>query len=693
MTLAQKKFGLAMLALLLILGVKSASTNIVKQWQLEQAQSHGEQRLLDYIGDVRKTLRRFYHLPYLITNELISQQLLSGDTSVMDDMQATLGKLDKAANTKGWYVLSSSGDVLVSSKDAENWNTHDGDAIVAKIHEQREGISIVTKAIGATPIYFLAAPIYIDLDIVGIVAVQIDLSVLADQWFANDELILFQNASGQYFLSSSPQYSADWLNAHPHITNAAQPIHLYNGTRLVLWNLQSEPYLAQSVTLDDLNWTLTYLTPMKSLYQTVNWISMSCVVAVLLLILLGTLRYEQYQKQISQRKLQEIVQESERRQRNMIQKTHVGLLLLDESGRIEEINPMAKRYFSLSELMVKNVRAWELFDIGNPNATIPLLLENLARNQELADITSVETMARRSDGSLFPILFSLTSVQWKDKRHYLVTILDISKRKKAEIALQTANQELQHRVEERTAELKSAQQELIDASKMAALGRMSSAITHELNQPLTGLRTLLSSNELLLARGETQLAQANMKLVHTLIDRMANMTTQLKSFAFNRPETLTPVSIPDALQEILRVHQARLDRVDVRVRMSSELPLVRGEEQRLRQVLGNLITNALDAMQDQPEAKLIISASAEAGKVMIRVRDNGCGIDVDKLTTIFEPFQTSKKMGEGLGLGLSITANSVRDMQGTIRAVNNPEGGMTFEVTLSASAETSNLAQ
>ncbi|EKO3954492.1 sensor histidine kinase [Vibrio fluvialis] len=682
-----------MLALLLILGVKSASTNIVKQWQLEQAQSHGEQRLLDYIGDVRKTLRRFYHLPYLITNELISQQLLSGDTSVMDDMQATLGKLDKAANTKGWYVLSSSGDVLVSSKDAENWNTHDGDAIVAKIHEQREGISIVTKAIGATPIYFLAAPIYIDLDIVGIVAVQIDLSVLADQWFANDELILFQNASGQYFLSSSPQYSADWLNAHPHITNAAQPIHLYNGTRLVLWNLQSEPYLAQSVTLDDLNWTLTYLTPMKSLYQTVNWISMSCVVAVLLLILLGTLRYEQYQKQISQRKLQEIVQESERRQRNMIQKTHVGLLLLDESGRIEEINPMAKRYFSLSELMVKNVRAWELFDIGNPNATIPLLLENLARNQELADITSVETMARRSDGSLFPILFSLTSVQWKDKRHYLVTILDISKRKKAEIALQTANQELQHRVEERTAELKSAQQELIDASKMAALGRMSSAITHELNQPLTGLRTLLSSNELLLARGETQLAQANMKLVHTLIDRMANMTTQLKSFAFNRPETLMPVSIPDALQEILRVHQARLNRVDVRVRMSSELPLVRGEEQRLRQVLGNLITNALDAMQDQPEAKLIISASDEAGKVMIRVRDNGCGIDEDKLTTIFEPFQTSKKMGEGLGLGLSITANSVRDMQGTIRAVNNPEGGMTFEVTLSASAETSNLAQ
>ncbi|MCG6283474.1 sensor histidine kinase, partial [Vibrio diabolicus] len=90
MTLAQKKLGWVILALLLILGVKTASTTIAKQWQLEQAQSHGEQRLLDYIGDVRQTLRRFYHLPYLITNEAISQRLLSGDASVIEEMQTTL---------------------------------------------------------------------------------------------------------------------------------------------------------------------------------------------------------------------------------------------------------------------------------------------------------------------------------------------------------------------------------------------------------------------------------------------------------------------------------------------------------------------------------------------------------------------------------------------------------------------------
>lgn len=682
--LSQKKIWWGLLALFMIIGIKSTSTLIAKQWLLGQAQTHGEQRLLDYIGDVRHALRRFYHLPYLVTNEPVVQQLLQGNESQIPPIQTMLKKLDKAANTKGWYILSSAGEVIVSSKQEESWNPHDGAAIREQIHQQREGISLVTKSVGATPFYFLAAPIYIDFTIAGIIAVQIDLRVLAEQWFANDEIILFQNANQQYFLSSSTIYSADWFNSNLGTTHSVQISALYSGTHLKLWDLQSEAYLAQGVTLDDLNWTLTYLTPLKSLYQTVRWISMSCVATIIVLLLIGVLRYEQYQKQLSKQKLQQIIQESEQRQRNMIQKTHVGLLLIAPNGRIEEINPMAKRYFSLSELMVNNVLAWELFESGNPHATVPILLKNLTQNQELADITGVETLARRSDGSLFPILFSLTSIQWKECQHYLVTIIDISKRKKAEMALQVANQELQHRVAERTVELKSAQQELIEASKMAALGRMSSAITHELNQPLTGLRTLLSSNELLLARGKMQLLQANMKLANTLIDRMANMTSQLKSFAFNRPETLTPVSIPEALQEVLRIHQDRLAKVDVRIRLSSELPLVMGEEQRLRQVLGNLITNALDAMQTQSSPKLSISAHQQEDQISILVCDNGCGIAEDQLTTIFEPFQTSKKMGEGLGLGLSITANSVRDMQGTVRAYLNPEAGMTFEVQLTA---------
>ncbi|MCG6283310.1 PAS domain S-box protein, partial [Vibrio diabolicus] len=154
-------------------------------------------------------------------------------------------------------------------------------------------------------------------------------------------------------------------------------------------------------------------------------------------------------------------------------------------------------YFSLSDSMSKRAPAWQLFDTGNAASTTLQLLRNLPKHRDLAEVSAVETMGRRSDGSQFPLLFSLTAFPWHGELYYLATVLDISKRKKAEQALQKANQELAERVEERTAALRSAQQELIESSKLAALGRMSSAITHELNQPLTGLKTLLTSNEIL----------------------------------------------------------------------------------------------------------------------------------------------------------------------------------------------------
>jgi C4-dicarboxylate-specific signal transduction histidine kinase len=102
-------------------------------------------------------------------------------------------------------------------------------------------------------------------------------------------------------------------------------------------------------------------------------------------------------------------------------------------------------------------------------------------------------------------------------------------------------------------------------------------------------------------------------------------------------------------------------------------------------VLGNLLRNAIDATQNQTPATIVISAHTDQQRVIIKVQDNGCGVSEDQLETIFEPFHTNKKMGEGLGLGLAITANNVRDMQGTLIAKNNSDQGMTFTLTLNNS--------
>ncbi len=172
--------------------------------------------------------------------------------------------------------------------------------------------------------------------------------------------------------------------------------------------------------------------------------------------------------------------------------------------------------------------------------------------------------------------------------------------------------------------------------------------------------------------------KANNVLVQKLIDRMASMTSQLKTFAYNKPEKLQALSLTSALEETLRVYQSQLANVDVRVRIPSDLPQIQGEEQRLQQVLGNLISNALDAMQSRDNPQLSIVVTPTNNHVEVVVSDNGCGVALEQLDTIFEPFQTSKKIGEGLGLGLSITANNMRDMNGQVTAQRNPGSGMSF---------------
>ncbi|MDN3610767.1 ATP-binding protein [Vibrio ostreicida] len=668
----------------LLMGLaKWAGEEAATQWQLEQFRQEVGQNLLNYIIEVRRSLKRFSPLPYLIAHDTLSQRYLRGNTTLRPQVEKQLIQLDKAANTKGWYLLSKQGEVMVSSKENSSISHSDSHAIAAKISQERDHVSIVTKSRGETPEYFLAAPVYLGLEVAGIAAIKVDLSLLHDQWVTNKDMVWFQNSRAQFFLPFSKSLNYRWLNRSFH-KKTSEIVTLHNQTQITLWQLNQQKYLSQSVTLDDLGWQLTYLKSIASLDQTVRWVGWLSALMCLFILLLFVIRYQGHQKKIHAIHMQALIEQSEKRLSGMINKTHVSLLLLDQHGAIQTLNPMAKRDFNLSDGMLPYLEAWQLFDTGNPNSTALQLLHNLAQHGELAEVSRVETMAQRSDGSHFPVLFSISPFAWYSSYYYLCTVIDISKRKQAEVALESANQQLQKRVEERTQALKQAQEDLIEASKLAALGKMSSAITHEFNQPLTGLKTLLSSNQLLLERGETAKLNANMKLVQTLIDRMVSMTSQLKSFAFKRLDYNQPISLIQVVEEVLLLEQDALNTIEVRLRIKPECAQVMGDEGLLRQVIGNLISNAIDAIKDQTLPHITINAHRQNQQVNVEVIDNGCGVDPSRLPHIFEPFQTNKKVGEGLGLGLAITANHLKEMQGHVWAKNNTKAGMTFTLTLEA---------
>lgn len=252
-------------------------------------------------------------------------------------------------------------------------------------------------------------------------------------------------------------------------------------------------------------------------------------------------------------------------------------------------------------------------------------------------------------------------------------------------ALAVARDALEAEVAARTAALRATQDELVHAAKMAALGQMSAAIAHEVNQPLAAIRTYLASARLLLERGGTAEATANLGLIDDLVGRMATLTGELKVFArkSDRRREALPLSRPLDRAIALIEPRLRRDGIDFR-RRTDETAWVEGDELRLQQVFVNLLRNALDAMQGQPGPVLRLIAEADGGMWRVVVEDNGPGIAGDALTRLFDPFFTTKPIGEGLGLGLSISYGIVADHGGQIRAENVAEGGARFIVELPA---------
>ncbi|WP_373322174.1 sensor histidine kinase [Paraburkholderia adhaesiva] len=267
--------------------------------------------------------------------------------------------------------------------------------------------------------------------------------------------------------------------------------------------------------------------------------------------------------------------------------------------------------------------------------------------------------------------------------------------------LSQANVQLQREVQERAraeSDLRAAQDELIQASKLAALGQMAAGITHELNQPLAALRSFSDNTRVFLERGQYMAAHENLEAIGSLTERMGKIVNQLKLFVGRaRPRSLRSPVAP-ALRNALALLGTRLTGVDLTLALTDRTvdataaPFdLRGEYAdlvaqidglRLEQVLINLVGNALDAVADAASPRIAIDIEVLAATLAISVRDNGPGIPDDVMPRLFEPFFTTKEMGQGLGLGLAISSSIARDCGGSLVAQNEPDGGARFVLTL-----------
>jgi two-component system C4-dicarboxylate transport sensor histidine kinase DctB len=320
---------------------------------------------------------------------------------------------------------------------------------------------------------------------------------------------------------------------------------------------------------------------------------------------------------------------------------------------------------------------------------VPLGLRMVA----LSDPTEVWRQARNAgwSGAAFGACLGLLALYLASRRRALRQLFQ------AKAELQQAHGQLERVVDTRTAELLNAnaelkrqiaqrlqaEDELVQAGKLAVLGQMSAGISHEVNQPLTALRALARNSQLLLEGGRHQAVAENLRIMDEMVERMGQITRQLKSFARRNELITAPVSLLDSVHAALLLVQHRLREEDVDLQLEVAAGLrVHCEANRLQQVLVNLVGNALDAMKGEPVRVLSIGALPQGqDRVLVRVSDSGCGLDEAQLPRLFEPFFTTKPAGEGLGLGLVISSKIVHEFGGTLRAERQNQG-MVFEFDL-----------
>lgn len=307
------------------------------------------------------------------------------------------------------------------------------------------------------------------------------------------------------------------------------------------------------------------------------------------------------------------------------------------------------------------------------------------RGWQITSFTAISSVRDQVNGILaLEIMFFTLAFAFVLYANNKRTFVRMQTAQKESAELRVLNARLQKEISAREIvqkNLEVAEQSLAQSSKLAALGEMSAAVSHELNQPLAAMKTYLAGAKLLTQRNRTEEASAAFQRIDDLISRMGAITAQLKSYARKGGEGFKAFDIGDAIASSVSMMEPQLRQSEVvlhRVLVDDDV-IIMGDRMRLEQVIVNLLRNAIDATKStrSPEIEIILT---KGKSVRLQVRDNGEGIS--EMDNLFEPFHTTKSPGDGVGLGLAISSGIVSDMGGRLTAHNHPEGGAVFEIEL-----------
>lgn len=735
-------FGFAIVLGCLTVGLVLVITaaHLREKFALQDLYQSNERRLDGYEKSLERMLYKHEHLPFIIAWNVEVGELLQDptDQALERHVKNILYRMNWIAPEAEFYVLDPTGATLAVSRSDASWGgsggTFDFRAYVREIDADAGRFYLPFGTEDFHPGYLLFQAIKRKNKLLGYAVIAVDLRPLQQEWVGNPENLVVTDADHRAFLTNRLDWSEARINhladvMRKHLTWSWQTrsvrvrprgIAGADGSGGRAWEItlpefgtnssKKKSYLAQSHRLPGPDWRLHLFSDLKSVQAMARETGLLTAAVLFVLTIWGLYLRQQRISRCVRLEARRAIEAGEAQKRAIIEGADAGLITLDTQGAVESFNPIAEKLFGYHHTEVEGKSLAGLID----GECVLAYRRFITRERSDADERTArrwEAIGRRKYGTVFPMDLTVSTLPEYFEEAFVATVNDISERKAAEETLRKAHTELEQRVRERTwelrqsneklhreveerkkadRELRAAQAQLIHAGKLAALGQMSSAIAHELNQPLAALRTLAASARLLAERKRWEEICENLELIRELTERMERITDQLRSFVRKDAAPLEPVPVKRCVQRALAVLNPRIrqEGVELVQKLPADELMIRGEEVGLERVLVNLIQNALDAVRTAPAKRVILRLKKEDGRLLIAVEDTGPGIRDEHLTQVFEPFFSTKQIGEGLGLGLALSYGIIEAFGGTIEGGNNPQGGAVFTVRFPICQET-----
>ena len=610
---------------------------------IDSLNESGRRRLEVYVTSLENVLDKYDYLPKTLELNKDIFMLLQNpqDKKLVATVNQYLEQINEQAKSNVIYVIGLDGVPLASS----NWNQPSSfvginlsyrpyvqDAL-HNIPGRFYGIGTTSQEAG----YYFAHGIYRNGKILGIAAVKISLDKLEKNWSQGNDQVMLVDENNVIFLSSVPKLKYKTIG------------HLDQKTLASL--NETHQYFKQD--LDSIHFInakfLPYGTRVISIKEESRKASL-----------------ESRERQQSLEILENVGNPANMGNQENPENT-AGSYLVTEGRTMSQAN---WRFILLSDFgkVQTSAGTTSAFAVVIFGLLTFVFLYMRQRNMAIVQNIAAKEALQHAYDNLELMVAERTSALNLTTRNLT---LEIAERHQAQLALQTT------------------QNELIQAGKMAVLGQMSAGITHELNQPLTALNMLSDNALVFLERGNIEEARKNLATIRQVIDRMGTITRQLKVFARKSASTLTSVAIRNAIMNAKFLVDRRMQLEDVSFnQLIPDMEIFAlGDSNRLEQVLVNLFNNALDSMENSTQSCLTVEVHNTAERVFIAVKDTGPGIPEEVLSHLFEPFFTTKAQGAGLGLGLVISAQIVREFGGILSGKNVPDSGAIFTVELRAAAQ------